>query len=74
MGGSYLIAGRNVQSHYLALAVLTSFGLGIMAVRAKSKPKIQYSSPPPINSSSAEEEAFIKEFLKLADEKKKENH
>jgi len=45
-----------------------------LAVKAK-KPKNQFASSPPINSSSAEEEAFIKEFLKQAEEgKKKENH
>ncbi|RIA99249.1 hypothetical protein C1645_684980 [Glomus cerebriforme] len=74
MGGSYLIAGRNVPTHYLAITTLATFGLGIFAVSRRAKSK--KPTTPPINASSSDEEAFIKEFIKHAEEqdKNKEHH
>ncbi|CAB4403922.1 unnamed protein product [Rhizophagus irregularis] len=69
MGGSYLIAGRNVSSHYLAITTLATVGLGAFAISKRIKSK--KPNTPPINASSADEEAFIKEFLKHAEEEEK---
>ncbi|CAG8646397.1 13636_t:CDS:2 [Cetraspora pellucida] len=80
MGGGavYMIAGRKIGSEYLAIATLSTIGLGVYAAvkRVQSKRPNPLTDSPPINASSAEEEAFIQEFLKSAeaDENKKEHH
>ncbi|CAG8768370.1 1045_t:CDS:2 [Racocetra persica] len=62
----------------LALATLSTIGLGAYAAvkRVQSKRPNPLTDSPPINASSAEEEAFIQEFLKSAeaDENKKGQH
>ncbi|CAD6504662.1 BgTH12-00168 [Blumeria graminis f. sp. triticale] len=58
----YTIAGRQIGSHVLAMCTLsTIFGVTYLSTRG-SKPKVTQS--PPINASSSDEEAFIKNFLK----------
>ncbi|KAJ1986090.1 hypothetical protein H4R33_003559 [Dimargaris cristalligena] len=67
MGNGYMIFGKLVKNEYLVLATFASLGaLGYAATRPKpGAPKAD--NIPPIVSSSAEEENFIKEFIKLAE-------
>ncbi|RDL39833.1 Uncharacterized protein BP5553_04173 [Venustampulla echinocandica] len=61
----YTIAGRQIGSHYLAIAVLgTIGGLTMMATGGSAAKKTQ---GPPINASGPDEEKFIKEFLAQAE-------
>ncbi|CAG8464646.1 21830_t:CDS:2 [Dentiscutata erythropus] len=79
MGGGavYMIAGRKIGSEYLALATLSTIGIGVYAAikRVKSKQPNPLVDSPPINASSVDEEAFIQEFLKSAEaDENKKNH
>ncbi|KAI9888149.1 MAG: hypothetical protein M1823_000084 [Watsoniomyces obsoletus] len=70
----YVVFGRQVGSHWLAMATLGTLGGGIaLAMGGKKKSKEQ---GPPINASNAAEEAFIKDFLRNAEleEAKKQKH
>ncbi|KAH7131852.1 hypothetical protein B0J11DRAFT_520222 [Dendryphion nanum] len=70
MVAMYTIAGRQVGSHVLAIATLTTtFAGSWLAMRGGDKPEQQ---GPPLNAKSKDEENFIKEFVKKAtgDEKK----
>ena len=51
------------------LATWATTGLGVYAAVRRVKSKKPTS--PPINASSADEEAFIKEFTRLAEEEEK---
>ncbi|CAG8459067.1 2442_t:CDS:2 [Paraglomus brasilianum] len=65
MGASFIIGGRQVPSKYLALATYAAVATPIFLLRMRAKAKApdpRYTSPP-VNASSAEEEAFIKEYL-----------
>ncbi|KAL1888835.1 hypothetical protein Sste5346_009313 [Sporothrix stenoceras] len=68
----YTIAGKQVGSHYLAIATLTGLFGGIYASTRGGAQKA--TATPPINASSSDEADFIKKFLENADadEKKKE--
>ncbi|EXJ68988.1 uncharacterized protein A1O5_07923 [Cladophialophora psammophila CBS 110553] len=57
MVAMYNVAGRQVGSHWLAIATLsTAFGLPWLLTRGGGSKK---SSTPPINASSKDEEKFI---------------
>lgn len=60
MGAAYQILGRAVQPHQLAIATLS-----LVVVGVAPKPWSGSSAPshPQINSSSPEEEKFVKEWL-----------
>ncbi|KUJ16584.1 uncharacterized protein LY89DRAFT_647256 [Mollisia scopiformis] len=67
----YTIAGRQVGSHFLAMATLSLLGVGSYVGMGGSAAK-KTQQGPPINAGSPDEESFIKDFLKNAeaDEKK----
>ncbi|EXJ80959.1 hypothetical protein A1O3_07247 [Capronia epimyces CBS 606.96] len=57
MVAMYTVAGRQIGSHYLAIATLgATFGLPWLLTRGGSSKK---STTPPINASSKDEEKFI---------------
>ncbi|KAL1924880.1 uncharacterized protein VTP21DRAFT_4534 [Calcarisporiella thermophila] len=68
MGGYYIIAGRKVANHWLALGTIGTFGgLTYLATRgSKSKP-----APRPEPPASKDEDEIIREFMKLAEEEEK---
>jgi len=63
----YSIAGRQIGSHWLAIATLTILGGTSASFMGGSKAKAA-SQGPPINASSSDEESFIKDFLKQSEE------
>ncbi|KAK0391397.1 hypothetical protein NLU13_0897 [Sarocladium strictum] len=66
----YTIAGRQVGSHYLAMACLAGLGGGIYAMTSGgSKKEAGPNNTPPINASSSDEADFVKKFLESADKK-----
>ncbi|ETS64241.1 hypothetical protein PaG_01484 [Moesziomyces aphidis] len=67
---SYTIAGRKILNEHIALAVLGTYGAIAVSQMGGSKQATPSASPdakaanqPPINASSSDEEAFIKQFL-----------
>ncbi|TVY30225.1 ATP synthase subunit K, mitochondrial [Lachnellula hyalina] len=65
----YNIAGRQIGSHYLAIATLsTVFGGAYYALSGGSS-AAKKSQGPPLNAQSPDEEKFIKDFLASADKK-----
>ncbi|KIN00428.1 hypothetical protein OIDMADRAFT_180668 [Oidiodendron maius Zn] len=65
MVAMYNIAGRQIGSHWLAIATLTAItSLTFASTGGSSAKKTQ---GPPINAQSPDEESFIKEFLKNAE-------
>ncbi|TVY47415.1 hypothetical protein LOCC1_G004406 [Lachnellula occidentalis] len=63
----YNIAGRQIGSHYLAIATLsTVFGGAFYALSGGSAAK--KSQGPPLNAQSPDEEKFIKDFLSSAEQ------
>ncbi|PWN47634.1 hypothetical protein IE53DRAFT_381986 [Violaceomyces palustris] len=76
---SYTIAGKKFLNEHVALAVLGTYGaLGYLSsggdkkasASAPAGSKDASSVPtPPINASSSDEEAFIKQFLAEAESK-----
>ncbi|KAI1432234.1 hypothetical protein GGR50DRAFT_697261 [Xylaria sp. CBS 124048] len=72
MVAMYQIFGRQVGSHYLAIGTLAAlFGGSYLGFSGGSKKPAQ---TPPINASTPAEADFIQNFLKQADEEKKNNH
>ncbi|CDH49339.1 hypothetical protein RO3G_06355 [Lichtheimia corymbifera JMRC:FSU:9682] len=67
MAGSYVIAGKAVPNHVISMGFLG--GYAAIAGYFIMKPKAPQPATPPIKASSADEEAFIREFLKSAEEK-----
>ncbi|KAL9621301.1 MAG: hypothetical protein Q9160_004192 [Pyrenula sp. 1 TL-2023] len=69
MVAMYNIAGRQIGSHWLAMATLgTVFAGSWASTRGGEKKKEQ---GPPINATSKDEENFIQEFLKSAEAEEK---
>ncbi|KAI7903464.1 uncharacterized protein BX663DRAFT_551197 [Cokeromyces recurvatus] len=64
MAGHYVIAGKKflITSSYAALGAW-----------AMLKPKAPQPATPPIQASSTDEEAFIREFLQKAEAEEKKN-
>ncbi|KAJ8060539.1 hypothetical protein OCU04_010855 [Sclerotinia nivalis] len=58
----YQIAGKQVGSHYLAIAVLGSMA-GIVTLSTRGGSAAKNDSTPPINAKSPDEEKYIKEFM-----------
>ncbi|KAI1478349.1 hypothetical protein F4774DRAFT_385607 [Daldinia eschscholtzii] len=72
MVAMYTIFGRQIGSHYLAMATLATMFTGTyLAVSGPSKKTPQ---TPPINASSPDEADFIQNFLKQADADEKTKH
>ncbi|MCJ1479441.1 hypothetical protein MMC13_008127 [Lambiella insularis] len=70
----YTIAGRQIGSHYLAIATLGTMFVGSY-VGLSGGEKQKKETRPPINAKSKDEEAFIHEFLESAQaEEKKAKH
>ncbi|KEF58910.1 uncharacterized protein A1O9_03753, partial [Exophiala aquamarina CBS 119918] len=69
MVAMYTIAGRQVGSHYLAMATLASaFGIPYLLTRGGA-PK--QAATPPINAGSKDEAKFIEEFLQSVEQEDK---
>jgi len=70
-----VIAGRKVASEYLTLGTYSAVGLiAFLAIkRAKARKPDPFTSDPPINASSAEEEKYVYDFLKNAEAEEKKN-
>jgi len=65
MVAMYTVAGRQIGSHWLAIATLTTLFTGsYFSLGGSSAKKTQ---GPPINAQSPDEESFIKDFLKQAE-------
>ncbi|KNZ64262.1 hypothetical protein VP01_104g10 [Puccinia sorghi] len=61
---SYVILGKRVLNEHLAVGTLAVFGTGVaLAMRGGSKTDKSQIPAPAINSSSKDEEAFIREFV-----------
>ncbi|KAJ2960431.1 hypothetical protein NQZ79_g4240 [Umbelopsis isabellina] len=70
MAGHYVIAGKAVPNHVLAMGFIGAYAaLGVWASSGSSKPK---PAEPPIKAASGDEEAFIKEFLAKAESEDKQ--
>jgi len=66
MVAKYNIFGRQIGSHYLAMAVLGSItAVTFAALGGGSAAKKEQG--PPINASNPDEEKFIRDFLKNAE-------
>ncbi|KIX02325.1 uncharacterized protein Z518_08266 [Rhinocladiella mackenziei CBS 650.93] len=71
MVAMYNIAGRQVGSHWLAIATLSAtFGLPYIFTRGGGS---KQSTTPPINAGSKDEEKFIQEFLQQVEQEDKAN-
>ncbi|KAK6496500.1 hypothetical protein TWF481_002516 [Arthrobotrys musiformis] len=67
----YTIAGKQVGSHILSIATLsTVFGLSYLSMGGSKKPQ----TTPPIQATSKDEETFIQNFLKEAEAEGKAKH
>ncbi|KAK6331051.1 hypothetical protein TWF718_003241 [Orbilia javanica] len=67
----YTIAGKQVGSHILSIATLsTVFGLSYISMGGSKKPQ----ATPPIQATSKDEETFIQNFLKEAEADGKAKH
>ncbi|CAO3599509.1 unnamed protein product [Absidia cylindrospora] len=64
MAGHYVIAGKKISNHILSMGFIAAYAVAGAAVAMKPKPA--QPATPPIQASSADEEAFIKEFLAKA--------
>ncbi|PKS09273.1 hypothetical protein jhhlp_003887 [Lomentospora prolificans] len=63
----YTILGRQVGSHWLSIATLSTLFAGTYLATSGGSSKKQSATIPPINASSPDEENFIKKFLEEAD-------
>jgi len=69
MVAMYNVAGRQVGSHWLAIATLaTTFGVPYILTRGGGS---KQSTSPPINAGSKDEEKFIQEFLQQIEQEGK---
>ncbi|KAF1946931.1 hypothetical protein EJ02DRAFT_450265 [Clathrospora elynae] len=67
MVAMYTIAGRQVGSHVLAIATLTTTFAG--AFLAMGGKKVEDPTSPPINAKSKEEESYVKDYVRKAADK-----
>ncbi|KEZ41416.1 hypothetical protein SAPIO_CDS7545 [Scedosporium apiospermum] len=70
----YTILGRQVGSHWLAIATLSTLFTGTYLASSGGSSKKQSTTTPPINASTPDEADFIKKFLEEADGKKEAKH
>ncbi|KAI8866391.1 hypothetical protein GQ42DRAFT_75206 [Ramicandelaber brevisporus] len=67
MGHYYVIAGRKIANHHLVLGMLAGYGaIGYSVFGRKSATPVD-TTMPAIKASSADEENFIREFIKAAE-------
>ncbi|CAO3614107.1 unnamed protein product [Cunninghamella blakesleeana] len=69
MAGSYVIFGKAIPNHILSMGFIGGYAAAITGFALK--PKAPQPATPPIQASSADEEAFIKEFLAKAEAEEK---
>ncbi|PWY99656.1 hypothetical protein BCV70DRAFT_217401 [Testicularia cyperi] len=77
---SYTIAGKKILNEYIALGTLGTYAaIATMSTGGSKEAKpasgaspVAASNDPPINASSSDEEAFIKQFLAEAEGKDSE--
>ncbi|KAF4636612.1 hypothetical protein G7Y89_g1475 [Cudoniella acicularis] len=67
MVAMYTIAGRQIGSHWLAMATLASIG-GLSSLALGGGSAAKKTQGPPINAQSPDEESFIKDFLAKAEQ------
>ncbi|KAI9291129.1 hypothetical protein K502DRAFT_153526 [Neoconidiobolus thromboides FSU 785] len=67
MGAYYKIFGQKIASEYLVFGTWAALGFGIYSAKGGSSKTDNKLPEPKINASSNEEEAFIQEFLKAAE-------
>lgn len=68
MGSAYQIFGRSVPGHYLAMGTFGLLALGTIYAKSGGTTKEQ---APPIQAESSDEEKFIFDYLKKAEEEAK---
>ncbi|CAN6634173.1 ATP synthase subunit K, mitochondrial [Trichomonascus vanleenenianus] len=66
MGAHYVIFGRVFQPYHITLATIGTLG-GLIAL---SKLRAEKPTAPAINAGSDDEDKFIKDFIKAAEESK----
>ncbi|KAK5163223.1 uncharacterized protein LTR77_010809 [Saxophila tyrrhenica] len=62
----YQIAGQKIGSHWLSIATLSTMFIGSWASMGGSKKEAPKA--PPINAKDQDEEKFIQEFIKAAEQ------
>ncbi|KAF9356459.1 hypothetical protein BGX26_005233 [Mortierella sp. AD094] len=70
MGAEYIVFGRAVPTYKLALATYAIVAAPIVAMKFGGKKE---ASANPIQAASQDEEAFIREFIKAAEEDQSKN-
>ncbi|KAG0239069.1 hypothetical protein B0O80DRAFT_443853 [Mortierella sp. GBAus27b] len=70
MGAEYIVFGRAVPTYQLALATYAAIGAPIAALKLRPKKEAPVNV---IQASSQDEEAFIREFIKAAEEDQPKN-
>ncbi|KAF9585039.1 hypothetical protein BGW38_004168 [Lunasporangiospora selenospora] len=68
MGAEYIVFGRAIPTYKLALATYAAVAAPIVAMKLTKK-----EAPAAAIASSKDEEDFIREFIKLADEDEAKN-
>ncbi|KAG0196860.1 hypothetical protein BGX28_009678 [Mortierella sp. GBA30] len=63
MGASYVVFGRSFPSYQLALATYAAVATPVVIMKMRKT-----EAPNPIQAASPDEEAFIREFVKAAEE------
>ncbi|CAO3652780.1 unnamed protein product [Mucor fragilis] len=71
MAGHYVIAGKAIPNYKIAMFFIG--GYAALGAAAILKPKAPQAATPPIQASSSDEEAFIREFLQKAEAEEKKN-
>ncbi|KAG2195477.1 hypothetical protein INT46_008310 [Mucor plumbeus] len=71
MAGSYVIAGKAIPNYKISMFFIGAYAA--IGAAAMLKPKAPQAATPPIQASSSDEEAFIREFLQKAEADEKKN-
>ncbi|KAF7724799.1 hypothetical protein EC973_000756 [Apophysomyces ossiformis] len=69
MAGHYVIAGKAIPNHLIAIGFISAYAAA--GIGFSMKPKAPQPATPPIKASSADEEEFIRQFLKEAEAEEK---
>ncbi|KAI8339800.1 hypothetical protein EDC96DRAFT_523100 [Choanephora cucurbitarum] len=69
MAGHYVIAGKKIPNYKISMFFIGAYA--VAGAAAMMKPKAPQAATPPIQASSSDEEAFIREFLQKADAEEK---
>ncbi|KAI7817744.1 Atp19 h [Gamsiella multidivaricata] len=70
MGAEYIIFGRAIPTYQLAIATYALVGVPLAAKKLTAKKEVPTNVIP---ASSQDEEAFIREFIKAAEEDQPKN-